>query len=161
MGYIEAISKGLDKLARRIVQLTVAIMTIAIAAQVVWRYFLQHPIIWAEELARYALVWMTFIGAGVALRSKELVFVDLLINKLPRKLQKITSILVNVANIILLGFLLYYGVLLISLPSVTAQKSPAMQITMNYVYLGVPLGLGIMFFQAIVQLVKNLGGEVK
>lgn len=161
MGYLETISKGLDKLARWIVQISVAVMTLAIVAQVVWRYFLQHPLIWTEELARYALVWMSFIGAGVALRAKELAYVDLFISKLPIKAQKNVFILVDITNTVLIGFLMYYGLLLIGLPSVTMQKSPAMNIPMNYVYLGVPVGLGIMFVQSIVKLVKNFGGEVR
>jgi len=104
---------------------------------------------------------MSFIGAGVALRAKELAYVDLFISKLPIKAQKNVFILVDITNTVLIGFLLYYGLLLIGLPSVTMQKSPAMNIPMNYVYLGVPVGLGIMFVQSIVKLVKNFGGEVR
>lgn len=162
MGIFIIIGKSLDKIARWLVQITVAVMTVTVTMQVIWRYFLKNPLMWAEELARYGLVWMTFIGAAVALRSGELACVDLLITKLPKQWKKAVTYIVIVLNTILLAFLLYFSIEMIGLPSVTNQVSPALRIPMNLVYLGVPLGMGLVLLQSLLLLLNTVtGGEGK
>ena len=39
-------------------------VVLLVVTQVVTRYFLQRPPVWTEEMARYALVWLTFLGAA-------------------------------------------------------------------------------------------------
>lgn len=34
-------------------------------AQIFFRFILDDPIVWSEEIARFALIWMTFLGAAV------------------------------------------------------------------------------------------------
>ena len=40
-------------------------MTLLVAAQVLLRYVFNHSIFWSEELSRFLLVWLTFLGASV------------------------------------------------------------------------------------------------
>jgi TRAP-type C4-dicarboxylate transport system permease small subunit len=161
LGALTTLGKLIDKIGRWLIQLVVAVMVTSVTMQVVYRYFLKNPLIWAEELARYCLVWMTFIGAAVALRSGELACVDLFINKLPMQWRKAAAYIVKGINTFLLAFLLYYSIQMIRLPGVTNQLSPALRIPMHFVYLGVPLGIGLMLFQSILQLLPagRRGGE--
>ncbi len=151
--------KMLDRIARLLVQLTVAVMAVTVTMQVIWRYFLKDPLMWAEELARYGLVWMTFIGAAVSLRSGQLACVDLLVTQLPKQWEKVVKNIVIVLNTVLLTFLFYYSIGMINLPSVTSQLSPALRIPMNIVYLGVPLGMGLMLLQSLLLLVDRANGS--
>ena len=45
-------------------------MAALVAVQVFFRYVLNHSLFWSEELARYFLVWLTFLGASVAYYRK-------------------------------------------------------------------------------------------
>ena len=40
-------------------------MALLVAVQVFFRYALNHSIFWSEELARFLLIWLTFLGASV------------------------------------------------------------------------------------------------
>jgi len=40
-------------------------------AQVFFRYVLDRPLEWSEELARYCFVWLTFVGAATLLRRRD------------------------------------------------------------------------------------------
>jgi len=48
-----------------------AAITILTFAQVVWRYGFDQPLQWSEEVARYAFVWVTFLGASTLLRLRD------------------------------------------------------------------------------------------
>lgn len=159
LGFVMKLGQFVDKVARGLTQLCVAIMVVAVVLQVIWRYFLGNPIIWAEELARYALVWMTFIGAAVALRAGQLACMDLVVNLFPVKIKRAIITVANLASFILLLLLLYYSVILVGEPSVVAQRSPAMRITMSYIYLAIPIGLGLMVTQSLLQLFSGIIGK--
>ena len=66
-------------------------MTLVVAAQVLSRYLFNHSLFWSEELARYFLVWLSFLGASVAYRRKVHPGIDLLQAKMPASLQKISA----------------------------------------------------------------------
>lgn len=48
-----------------------AAITILTLIQVIWRYGLNQPITWSEEVARYCFVWVTLIGAAALLRLSD------------------------------------------------------------------------------------------
>ena len=64
------------------VERSLAILGITMAAviilQVIFRYVLNHSLFWSEELARYLLVWLTFLGASSAYYRKVHPGIDLL-----------------------------------------------------------------------------------
>jgi TRAP-type C4-dicarboxylate transport system permease small subunit len=53
--------------------------------QVVARYVFGHPITWTEEICRYLFVWVVFVGAGVAERSRAHITLDYVTSRLPRR----------------------------------------------------------------------------
>ncbi|HHX36360.1 MAG TPA: TRAP transporter small permease subunit, partial [Clostridiaceae bacterium] len=66
-----------------LLEILVAVMAIIVAIQVIWRYFLNSPLVWAEEFARYCLVWISFLGSAVALKEGKLAAVDIFVKKTP------------------------------------------------------------------------------
>ncbi len=46
----------------------IALIVVTIFIQVVTRYLFDRPIVWVEELATYAFIWGTFIGASLGLK---------------------------------------------------------------------------------------------
>ncbi len=56
--------------------LTTVIVTMA--AQVIWRYVLQSPLSWSEEVARLAMIWLTFIAASFVLATRQHIVVDVI-----------------------------------------------------------------------------------
>ena len=57
-----------------------AIITIVMTVQVVFRYGLNASLIWAEEICRYLLIAMTFLPIGLAYQRGEVVSVDFFLN---------------------------------------------------------------------------------
>ena len=60
-----------------------AVMVVLVFGNVVLRYGFNSGITLSEELSRWLFVWMTFIGALVALRSRAHLGTDSLVSRLP------------------------------------------------------------------------------
>ncbi|MDK2801309.1 MAG: hypothetical protein PWQ70_2928 [Clostridiales bacterium] len=149
-------SVAVDRFATILSQMTIVIMVLTVLCQVFMRYFLRDPLVWGDELAKYSLAYMTFIGAAVALRNQQLASMDMLVSKLSNKSKKIIFILVYALEICLLIFLLYYSTTLISQDFVKEQLSPALQVPMGWVYFCMPLGLSVMLIQVIMLLWQEI-----
>jgi TRAP-type C4-dicarboxylate transport system permease small subunit len=154
---ITQIANLINNIARRLSQITVAVMVITVIIQVVMRYFFKKPLAWGDELARYSLVYMTFIGASVALRDKQLAAMELIVDRMSYLVKNIFIILVYLIEIVILIFLFYYSIILIREGSVQSQLSPALQVPMALIYFSLPLGTGLMLLQALILLFDNLG----
>jgi TRAP-type C4-dicarboxylate transport system permease small subunit len=65
------------------IALCLAVMVVLVFGNVVLRYVFNSGIATSEELSRWLLVWLTFLGAIVALREHAHLGVDTLIRALP------------------------------------------------------------------------------
>ncbi len=101
-------------------------MTMVVAVQVFCRYVLNHSLFWSEELARFLLVWLTFLGASSAYYRKANPGVDFLYEKLPCALKKLSCILTHIVSMALFFVMIFYGCRFAWF--VRMQISPAMQI---------------------------------
>ncbi len=149
------IGKVLDRFSRLLSKGTVLVMVITVLLQVFMRYFLKNPLVWGDELSKYSLVFMTFIGASVALRERQLAIMELVIEKLPNKIKKYVKIFTYLVSFVLLVFLFYYSVVLLNDSSVEAQLSPALQVPMKWIYFSMPLGLGMMIIQQLLLIISE------
>ena len=103
MRWLNATQRALDFVA----VLSLLIMLFAASYQVTSRYILNNPLDWSETLARYALIWLTFIGGAAAFRRREHFALD---TGLARKFSRATRRRVRSGLLIVFGiFLLWSG----------------------------------------------------
>ncbi len=74
---------GFFKLLEFLVVLCLFSMVIMVFGNVVMRYAFNSGILMSEEMSRYAFIWLTYIGAMIAMREGGHLGVDTLIKKLP------------------------------------------------------------------------------
>ena len=135
-----------------------AIVTMAglVLLQVVLRYVFRAPLMWVEEGSIFLMIWMTFVGAGIALRHGYHVAMTLLCDRFPSAWSHAVS---AVSSLLIVAFLLvvaWQGWLLSM--AVQHQPSPALRIPMMWPYLIIPLGAVFMIIQVVAML---LGRESK
>lgn len=70
---------------------------------------LKLPLTWADDVSQLLFAWVAFMGADVAMRYSRLVGVDILMRKLPGKLQKLMQIVVFAIMIVFLVILVIFG----------------------------------------------------
>lgn len=77
-------SGGIMRLFEHVVVLCLAVMVVLVFGNVVLRYVFNSGISFSEEIARLLFVWLTFIGAVVAMRDQAHLGLDALVTRLPR-----------------------------------------------------------------------------
>jgi TRAP-type C4-dicarboxylate transport system permease small subunit len=156
MTLLRAIAICLDDWVARLetvaVILLVALLTAVTFAQVVTRYLLGDPLIWSEEAARYLFVWVSMIGAALALREGGHFGLDLLIRPMPQ-LKPVLGPLVILVMVMFLVILLKTGIDETRLASM--QFAMTFPMRMQWAYLALPVGAGLMLFHIAVHVIRK------
>ncbi len=101
-------------------------MAIIVAVQVFFRYVLNQSLFWSEELARYLLVWLTFLGASCAYYRHAHPGVDILYNRVPPFLRKGFALAIHLVSIGLFAVMIVCGWQFAHF--VRLQTTPALQL---------------------------------
>jgi len=116
-------------------------MAVMVFANVALRFLTDHSILWVEEASRYAMVWLTFIGAGPVLRYGGHIGIDTLEQAAPRFAAAIRSVIFALLTIfccVMIVVGVRYAVL------TWAQTTPVLQLPIGAIYLAMPLGFALM-----------------
>ena len=125
-----------------------ALMVVLVFGNVVMRYGFNSGFTVSEELSRWLFVWLTFLGAVVALRDNAHLGTDVLVGRLGPRCRKICLGLSLVLVLACLGLLFKgtYAQFMVNYES----ESPVMELSMGWFYacgmvfpvLGAPIVLG-------------------
>lgn len=159
MSFLIALKKVLDRLLEVLVIVVMAILVLDVLWQVFTRLILKDPSTWTEELAVFMLIWVSLLGAAVALGRGAHLGIDYFVGKLPHRARLATEVLVffSVAAFSLL-VMIGGGVDLVASNLELGQESPALRMKMGYVYLAVPISGFFLTLYAVIGLVERLKG---
>jgi TRAP-type C4-dicarboxylate transport system permease small subunit len=132
-------------------------LTGVVAAQVFYRYVLNHSLFWSEELARYLLVWLSFLGASAAYYRKVHPGVDLLYRQLPASLRKICRLCVHLVSLLLFGTMIIYGVKFAYF--VRMQISPALYLPKWIIFSIIPISGTILLIHGLAFMLNDKKGS--
>jgi TRAP-type C4-dicarboxylate transport system permease small subunit len=131
----------------------ISVITVCVSVQVFVRYVLQKPLfLWTEELARFILIWMVFLGVGVGVKNDAHFAMDVL----PPLLGRRWGALVRLFNDLCMGAIL----ILLTLAGLRFswfgmfQNSPNMEILMVWVFISIPIG-GILSLAYLVERIQQ------
>lgn len=126
---LREISAMLDKGIEILCSLLLFVMMIAVTLQIVSRYVFPTPLSWTEELSRFCMIWMAFLGASSLMHTSENTSVTFLLEKLSPPFHLAFDLFVKALMFALMAGLLYLSAT--ELPKYTlGEKSAAMMISM-------------------------------
>ncbi|MBA4698394.1 MAG: TRAP transporter small permease [Ruminococcus sp.] len=136
--------KGLKKVEETLLVTLTIVMCVVIFAATVARFTNLFVITWAEELARYCMIWVIFLGIGVAAMDGEHFCVEALELFCSRKVMKVISVINAILVFAFSIFTSYYGITILQKQIASGQITPSLRWPMWFMYLSIPLGLIIM-----------------
>jgi TRAP-type C4-dicarboxylate transport system permease small subunit len=141
-GRLAAADRGFVQLNRWAVIALMAAMAVLVFANVVSRYLFNYSIIWVEELTRYMMVWVGFVGSGLVLRFGAHIAVEVFQDLLPaRAAQALRALIVVIlaATFVAMAWLGFRYVAF-----AWDQETPVLNWNFGLVYLAIPIGAVLM-----------------
>ena len=144
------IDEAVEKVIKVLLVILFLLMTVVALTQVYYRFVLEHSLTWTDEFCRYALIWVTLLSIGVAVKRRSHISIDLIRELLSPKMLKIFEKFWNLCAIVFCVVLVKYGLELAQLNMV--QYSAGMHIQLGYMYYSLPIGGVIIVYYSLLQL---------
>ena len=141
-------SKFLDRIAIVLMTTYMAVVTVLVIISVFFR-FIGKALSWSEELSRWLLIGIAYIGASCALKRKGLIGITGVVMKLPYKPRTIVYVLGNIITLVLLYYMIRYG-FEVAIDGIS-QTGAVILVPMIYVKMNLPLGALIMLVHILSQ----------
>jgi len=117
------------------------------------RYALNNSASWTEEIARYLLISMVFVGVSAAVRTSRHIHVDLVYRLIPRRAGRVLSTFVDAVKI---AFFSFAAVLTWQMmEKMTNYKMTIIDLPMNLVYGVCMLGFALAALRSVQVAVLN------
>ncbi|TWG65588.1 MULTISPECIES: TRAP transporter small permease [unclassified Aminobacter] len=122
-------------------------MSCIVFANVTLRYTTNYSIYWAEEVARYMMIWLTFLGAGLTLRYGGHVAITNLMEIMPTQKQRLLRGFIVICLIAFFAVMIWvgYGYAM----RMRFQMTPATRIPFAYVYAAMPVGFALLIIHLL------------
>jgi TRAP-type C4-dicarboxylate transport system permease small subunit len=130
------------RLNRWVVIALMAAMAVLVFANVVSRYVFNYSIIWVEELTRYMMVWVGFIGSGLVLRYGAHIAVDAFQDLLPMRAAQVLRAVIVLVLATAFGAMTWLGFRYVNFA--WDQETPVLNWNFGIVYLAIPIGSALM-----------------
>jgi len=152
--------KWLNRYLEESILVILSVFTVVIIfTQVVMRYVFSNSLPWSEEIARYAFVWMIYIGVSYGVKKKKHLSVDVFSELLDYKGKLVLGIIANSFFLIFALVISYFGV---DIVAKITRESAAMRLPMSWVYAAPLVGMiltSIRLLQNIWLLIKSFYKE--
>ena len=134
-----------------------------ITLQTFYRYIVSNlletagAMVWTEEISRYIFIWITYFAVCVAIKKRSSIRIDIIYEKLPKRWQEISWIVVDGCFLLLTLVIAITGWGQIERLMQYPQYTTALRIPFLVPYLILPIGFGLMSLR----LIQNLWKQIK
>jgi len=115
---------------------------------------INHPISWTVEMCQFLLSWLAFLGADLALRQGSILGVDIIMRRMPKKVQAVVKIVTNLIILALLIAFIKYGINLCK--SNYKRSFKTLGISYSWATASLPVASVLMSITMVVEIVKNV-----
>ncbi len=138
----------IDRAIIWVTSLTVIVLMLTMVASILigvfFRYVLNAALPWPEELARFAMVWLTMLGASLVVRYGGHIAVTFIVDRLTSRTKWIVDWLGRGLVVAFLALLLWFGIDMTDRAG--RQRSAALEWSMSVPNLALPLGAALMLY---------------
>lgn len=122
--------------------------------QVVSRFVFDSPLVWSDELGRFLLIWMVFIGAAIVSYDDKHLGVEMLQEKMSHKTKLITTLIMRVVILAALIITAYSSFELVQVSH--SQTSGALEIPFSFWRGAATVGAVLMIIAIIIRTIFDI-----
>ena len=156
MNVLRAIMKQADRVRDAICVTLLAAMVLLIGLQVFYRYVLNDPLTWPEEIARNVFVWLVALGAVKLFRERSNYIIDFFLLMTPERVQRIVAVVYDILALVLFSLILIgsWPVLVANAKIKTGIGTP-----INVLYASFAVASALIVVVIVVSLIERLNAS--
>ncbi len=131
----------------------ISAVVIVVLLQILFRFVIQKPLSWSEELSRYLFIWIVYIGSYLCTKSNSHLGITYFVDILPTKIAKVVRTIANICLVIYMVVVIYFGFSLSF--RVMGQPSAVLRVPMGIVYMAIPLGMTVMLMRMFFNFIEG------
>ena len=136
-------SSALDQTCKIAVISCVLSIALIVSTSIFFRYVLNNSITWSEEIAKYLMVWMVFVGAPVAMVQSRHIAIEMFPNLFRPRIRALIFLIVNLLIVLTMAFWTYRG-FTYTVGGMSQVMSSFDKIPLGVVFASIPFGSCIM-----------------
>ena len=154
----------IDNIEEYIAVILMALLIFLCFIQVIFRFLLNMPLGWTEELANFTFITLVYIGACIAVKRSRHVRVEIIDSFIPKKYENVYKNIVDFICMVFVAIVAYNAIPFIARAMEYHERTAALRWKIWMVYSIIPVTMGIMcirYMQNIYHRCKNKKGEDK
>lgn len=146
----------------------IAVLLVLMTTQIVMRYGFNASLLWAEEMCRYLLIWLSFLGLVLAYERGEIAALNILSSAMPRVPALLLAALCALLSLALCVALVWFGLMFADLAG--GSRIPAMRFILEdlfgenapaapqtfWIYIALPVGMALISLRLVADIVLFL-----
>lgn len=132
-------------------------IVMAIFIEVLRRFVLLYSSVWGEETARYAFIYLVWIGASAAVRERAHIRIDVLTHFLPPRGVAAVYLFGDLVTAALACLAIYWSMDPVLVSYKFGNVTDGLRIIRVWFLIAVPLGFSMMMVRLIQSIVRDIG----
>lgn len=155
---MRAILHNIDRNGERYLLLIFYSLVVAvIGVEVIRRFVLSFSSIWGEEIARFAFIYLTWIGASAGVKNRSHIRIDIVYNWVPSRHHVWLYVFADVATMIFAVIALYYSIIPILTSIQFDNVTDGLRINRSFFLIAVPLGFTMTMVRVVQNILRDIG----
>lgn len=153
MKILDKISNQILRLLQTVTNIFLVIMLSITFIQVIMRYVLNKPFVWAEEVTLAILIWFAYFSIAIAIKNENHMTIDFFYDRANKKIQLFLDL---VKDIMMIGFsslMAFYGFQMVQ--NASGKVLPASQFSRSILFIPIFLGGILIVFFTILQMIHR------
>lgn len=126
-----------------------AVLVGSVLMQVVMRFVFHSAAAWAEETAVYGMIFAVYLGATMAVRDRAHIRINLLISRLPHRLQIFSVVLADALWVAFVIFMIVQTTTYTQLLFNVTYQTPGLGIEQRWIQMFIPILFCLMLFRIL------------
>jgi TRAP-type C4-dicarboxylate transport system permease small subunit len=149
--------KKLDANGERWLLLPLYALIVTILVEVFRRFVLSYSSIWAEEIARYAFIYVSWIGASAAIKNRAHIRIDVILPFVGERTRGILMIVGDLVTILLAVVAFWWSLETVLTSIKFGSVTHGLRISQAWFLAAVPFGFAMMFFRLVQSIIRDAG----
>ncbi len=153
---LDGASVHANRAAEWVMALLLAVMTAVSGITIAGRFLFGYSLFWSDEVARFLLVWVAFLGMSIGVRRGAHPGIDSAVRALRPTHARLLLSAALTASLIFFAVMVVFGGMLAQMAWL--QRSPSLGLPMTVPYAAVPAAGLLMFLHAVALALRQRAG---